>query len=90
MKCVQPVFVVVMVSVVASCASSPKTKSMSFEEGAKTECRSIQEFGSILPKRVCNNKATWAAIDERNRELAKEFKDAVDRRYTPIEKDPGM
>lgn len=90
MKCVQTVFAVFMASIFASCASSPKTKIMSLEEGAQTECRSVQEFGSILPKRVCNNKATWAAIDERNREHAKEFKNTVDSRYTPIEKDPGM
>ena len=44
----------------------------------------------MLPKRICNNKATWADIDERNEEQAKEFKDKIDSRYTPIPREPGM
>ena len=57
--------------VLTACASSSKEK-MSLEEGAQMKCRSIYESGSILPKRVCNNKATWAAIEERDKEAAKD------------------
>lgn len=57
--------------VLAACASSPQ-KEMTLAEGAQVECRNITESGTILPKRVCNNKATWAEIDERDREAAKE------------------
>lgn len=74
----------------AGCASSSGSEEMTLAEGAKRECRSIKEFGSMLPKRVCNNKATWADIDERNEEQAKEFKDKIDSRYTPIPREPGM
>ena len=69
----------------AGCASSTGSEEMTLAEG-----RSIKEFGSMLPKRVCNNKATWADIDERNEEQAKEFKDKIDSRYTPIPREPGM
>mgnify|MGYP003671632375 FL=1 len=74
----------------AGCASSTGSEEMTLAEGAKRECRSIKEFGSMLPKRICNNKATWADIDERNEEQAKEFKDKIDSRYTPIPREPGM
>lgn len=57
--------------VLTACASGASEK-MTVEEGAQMECRSIYESGTILPKRVCNNKATWAAIEERDREAAKE------------------
>jgi len=45
-------------------------EAMTLEEGAKQECRTITESGTILPKRICHNKATWAAIDERNKTAA--------------------
>lgn len=57
--------------VLTACASGAGGK-MTVEEGAQMECRSIYESGTILPKRVCNNKATWAAIEEQDREAAKE------------------
>ena len=62
--------------VLTACASSPKEE-MTLAEGAKEECRMITESGTILPKRVCYNKATWAAIEERDREAAKNAIDGV-------------
>lgn len=62
-----------------ACASGAD-KAMSVDEGAKMECRSIQESGTILPKRVCNNKATWAAIEERDKEEAKSAINGVNSR----------
>lgn len=64
--------------VLAGCAStSERTGEMTIAEGAKMECRSVYQSGSILPKRVCNNKATWAAIEEQDAEAAKTAIDAV-------------
>ena len=57
---------------------------MTLEEGAKMECRTIQQSGTILPKRICNNKATWAAIEDRNKEQAASFDNAVNDRYLPV------
>jgi hypothetical protein len=57
--------------VLTACASNGAEK-MTVAEGAEMECRSIYESGSMLPKRVCNNKATWAAIEERDKEAAKD------------------
>ena len=68
----------------AGCASSTTSDKMSLEEGAQVECRSVERSGTILPKRVCNNKATWAAIEERNKEQAAAFDSAVNDRYMPI------
>ncbi|MEQ3649850.1 hypothetical protein [Hyphomonas sp.] len=68
----------------AGCASSTTSDKMSLEEGAQVECRNVERSGTILPKRVCNNKATWAAIEERNREQAAAFDSAVNDRYMPI------
>lgn len=70
--------------VLTACASGTSEK-MSVEEGARMECRSITESGTILPKRVCNNKATWAAIEERDKEAAKNAVNGVQsqRGYTP-------
>ncbi|WP_370171286.1 MULTISPECIES: hypothetical protein [Hyphomonas] len=90
MKLVKPVAFATFALALTSCASSATTEKMSLEEGAQQECRTIEEFGSILPKRVCNNKATWAEIDERNKEQAKEFKEKIDSRYTPSGRDPRM
>ena len=59
-------------------------------EGAKKECRSITESGTILPKRVCHNKATWAEIEERDREAAKENMRTINDRYTPPPRDTGF
>lgn len=58
---------------------------MTVEEGAKEECRMITESGTILPKRICYNKATWAAIDERDKEAADKTMDDIRSRrgYTP-------
>jgi hypothetical protein len=56
--------------VLTACASGANEK-MTVAEGAQMECRSITESGTILPKRICNNKATWAEIDERDKEAAK-------------------
>jgi hypothetical protein len=72
------------VAVCAACASSQAGHEMTLEEGAKVECRTLQQSGTILPKRVCNNKATWAAIEARNREQADNFDRAVNDRYMPI------
>lgn len=52
-----------------ACTSAGHEK-MTLEEGAKRECRSITESGTILPKQICHNKATWAAIDERDKTAA--------------------
>lgn len=70
--------------VLTACASSGSSQ-MSVEEGAKEVCRSITESGTILPKRVCYNKATWAAIDERDKEAAKKTIDDIQSRrgYMP-------
>ncbi|WP_370276779.1 hypothetical protein [Hyphomonas atlantica] len=57
---------------------------MTLEEGAQVECRTIQQSGTILPKRICNNKATWAAIEERNQEQAASFDRAINDRYRPV------
>lgn len=73
-----------------ACASTTTSDEMTLAEGATEECRTVQEFGSMLPKRVCNNKATWAAIDERDKEAAKSFKESIDGRWTPVPKAPGM
>ncbi len=53
---------------------------LTVEEGAKEECRYIDEPGSILKKKVCNNKATWAAIAERDKDNAEVFKNALNDR----------
>jgi len=90
MKLAQPVTIAAFAIALTACASTTKTEKMSLEEGAQKECRTIEEFGSMLPKRVCNNKATWAEIDERNEEQAKELKEKIDSRYTPSGRDPRM
>lgn len=90
MKLAIPAIIAGMLFSVSACTSTPASTEMSLEEGAKKECRSIKEFGSMLPKRICNNKATWAEIDERNKEQAKEFKEKIDSRYTPSGRDPRM
>ena len=62
-----------------ACASSG-SGDMTLEEGAQMECRTIYESGTILPKRLCNNKATWAAIEEREKEEAAETINGVKSR----------
>lgn len=75
--------------ILTACASGTKEQ-MSLEEGAQMECRSIQESGSILPKRVCNNKATWAAIEERDREAAKDAISGVQSQRGQMPKNTGF
>ena len=82
--------IVFVLTLAAGCASTAGQDEMTLEEGAKMECRTIQQSGTILPKRICNNKATWAEIDERNKEQAKAFKEKIDGRYTPTPRDVGM
>ena len=57
--------------VLTACSSGASGK-MTVAEGAQMECRSITESGTILPKRICNNRATWAAIEEQEAEVAKQ------------------
>ena len=90
MKLARSLLMAGMIVSTVACASTAADPAMSLEEGAKQECRTVEEFGSILPKRVCNNKATWAEIDERNKEQAKAFKEKIDGRYTPTPRDVGM
>lgn len=68
----------------AGCVTDHASK-MTVEEGAQEECRMITESGTILPKRICYNKATWAAIDERDKEAADKTMDDIRSRrgYTP-------
>jgi len=73
-----------VVMLIGGCASSTSSPEMTLEEGAKIECRNIQQSGTILPKRICNNKATWAAIEERNQEQAESFDRAINDRYRPV------
>ncbi|WP_291078656.1 hypothetical protein [Hyphomonas sp.] len=75
---------IALVAICAACASSHPGQEMTLEEGARIECRNVQQSGTILPKRVCNNKATWAAIEARNKEQAENFDRAVNDRYLPI------
>ena len=75
--------------VLAGCSSTGATQ-MTLEEGAKEECRSITESGSILPKRICYNKATWAEIDERDREAAKTAIDGVQSMGGQMPKNSGF
>lgn len=63
---------------------------MTVAEGAQEECRSITDSGSIIPRRVCHNKATWAAIDERDREVAQETMGTIQGRWTPPPRDGGF
>ncbi|MEZ5985717.1 MAG: hypothetical protein R3B94_07175 [Hyphomonas sp.] len=80
----QLLFVAAAGIVLTACVGTPKEE-MTVAEGAEMECRSVYESGSILPKRVCNNKATWAAIEERDKEAAKDAINGVQsqRGYTP-------
>ncbi|MEO1641961.1 MAG: hypothetical protein AAFR74_01400 [Pseudomonadota bacterium] len=55
-----------------SACTITRTAALSVEEGAKEECREYAVSGSLIPDRVCNNKATWAEIDERERDSANE------------------
>ncbi|KCZ91828.1 hypothetical protein [Hyphomonas johnsonii] len=73
----------------AACASSQHAD-MSVEEGAQRVCRSVTESGTILPKRICNNKATWAAIDEQNREAAAKTMDDIRSRRGYMDKETKM
>lgn len=75
--------------VLAACASTGEG-AMTLAEGEKMECRSITESGTILPKRVCNNKATWAEIDERDKEAGQETMRKVQERWTPPPQRNGM
>lgn len=38
-------------------------------------CRSVEQTGSVMRKRVCLTKAEWKEIDERNREQARNSMD---------------
>jgi uncharacterized lipoprotein YehR (DUF1307 family) len=73
----------------AACVSSQHAD-MSVEEGAQQVCRSVTESGTILPKRICNNKATWAAIDEQNREAAAKTMDDIRSRRGYMDKETKM
>ena len=35
-------------------------------------CRSVEQTGSVMRKRICMTKAEWKLFDERNREKARE------------------
>jgi uncharacterized lipoprotein YehR (DUF1307 family) len=74
---------------IAGCQTTRDEK-LTVEEGAKEVCRSITDSGSILPRRICHNKATWAEIDKRDEEVAKENMDKMQGRYAPIPRDGGL
>ncbi|MEQ9436535.1 MAG: hypothetical protein RJQ02_12015 [Hyphomonas sp.] len=61
---------VLAAGIVLTACTSLQHEEMTLEEGAKQECRTITESGTILPKRICYNRATWAVIDERNKTAA--------------------
>ena len=35
-------------------------------------CRSVEQTGSVMRKRICMTKTEWKLFDERNREKARE------------------
>ncbi|HPE46985.1 MAG TPA: hypothetical protein PLR76_01260 [Hyphomonas sp.] len=72
------------------CASTEKTGGMTVAEGAQEECRTVTEMGSMLSKRVCHNKATWAAIDDQDEEEAKKTMGDVRSRRGYMDPKGGM
>lgn len=74
----------------AGCVSTTRSEEMTLAEGAKEVCRSVQTTGSMLPKRECHNQATWAAIDEQNREAGKETMREIQDRWTPVPRESGL
>ncbi len=78
----------IMLSACASTAT--ETAEMTVEEGAKEECRYIEVSGSILKDRVCHNKATWAAIKERDKENTEKFKNALNDRNAGVPSESGF
>lgn len=80
-----------LVLAVSACASNDAiSKEMSVEEGAQEVCRSVTVSGTILPKRICHNKSTWAAIEERDKEQAQDQMREIQDRYTPTPKESGF
>lgn len=45
----------------------------------KKICRTLEETGSILPKRVCHTAAEWKSIDTANERSAQNFEDGRDK-----------
>ena len=77
--------------ILAGCASTTERKGeMTVAEGAEEVCRSVTVSGSILPKRICHNRATCAAIEERDEEQAKEQMREIQDRYTPVPRESGF
>lgn len=78
------------ISMTACASISAGSTEMTLEEGAQEVCRSVTVSGTILPKRVCHNKATWAELEERDKERAQEQMRHIHDRYTPAPKESGM
>ena len=74
---------------IAGCQTT-RDEELTVAEGAKEVCRSVTDSGSIIPRRICHNKATWAEIDKRDEEVAKENMDKMHGRYAPIPRDTGL
>lgn len=78
--------------VLSACALIETTRDdeLTLEEAAKEECRYVSQPGSILKEKFCTNKATWAAIKERDKENAEKFKDAMNDRNAGMPKETGF
>ena len=49
---------------------TPAANVMAMEVEEKV-CRKVEQTGSVMRKRVCLTKAEWKAVEERNREQAR-------------------
>ena len=59
---------------VLAVTTAPAAKVMPMEVEQKV-CRSMEQTGSVMRKRVCLTKAEWKEIDDRNREQARNSMD---------------
>ena len=69
---IKPSVAIIMTVCLVGCTTSTKGP-LTLEEAAKEECKNIAEIGSIVPKRICHNKATWAELDKQAEEEGKEL-----------------
>ena len=54
-------------------AAKPDQSSASATAKEETVCRSLKPTGSRVPKKVCATPATWAEVDARGKEGARQF-----------------
>ncbi len=77
-------------AIICTACTSSGSNRMTVEEGAQEDCRMMDVSGSILREKVCHNKATWAAIEEREKEDADRDLQKLRDRRGEMPRDTGM